>query len=113
VNDNVLIKNVEDFYIKNGFDYIFLITDNHSSLNNFKNHFQDKLTYNNFFRSSNFQAIHFQTNLNYEKIKLAEEVLIDSYCLSLTDYKFICNSNVSTFSLLCNYNENNFLYVDK
>ena len=50
---------------------------------------------------------------NIDKIKLAEDVLLDAYSLSLTDYKFICNSNVSTFSLLLNYNPTNYEYIDR
>jgi hypothetical protein len=113
LNDDILINMVEKFFINNNFDKIFLITDSQVTLNKFIDKFQDKLTYNECFRSSNDQAIHFQNRLDFDKIKLAEEVLTDSYCLSLTDYKLICNSNVSTFSLLINYDENNYKYIDK
>ena len=71
------------------------------------------MTFNEVFRSSDNNAIHFHKNLNFNRIKLAEEVMTDSYCLSLTNYKFICNSNVSTFSLLSNFSENNYEYIDK
>jgi hypothetical protein len=113
INDDILIEMVEKFYVDNGFDKIFLITDSQLTLNKFIDKFQDKITYNECFRSLGSQAIHFHNDYDFDKIKLAEQVLIDSYCLSLTDYKLICNSNVSTFSLLSNYDENNYKYIDK
>jgi hypothetical protein len=113
IDDDLLINMVEKFYIDNNFDYVFLITDNNFTLNKFIKKFGDKLKYNDVFRSNNQSAIHFHRDLNFDRIKLAEDVMIDSYCLSLTNYKFICNSNVSTFSLLSNFNDNNYEYIDK
>lgn len=113
IDDEVLINLVSDFFTKDNFDKIFLITDSQLTLNKFIDTFQDKVVYNECFRSSNNTAIHFHNNIGFDKIKLAEEVLTDSYCLSLTNYKLICNSNVSTFSLLLNYDENNHKYIDK
>jgi len=114
IDDHAYIKIVDEYFINNNFDYIFLITDSVTSLENFKQYFGDKLIYNtDIIRSKTNDAIHFmESNIN-DKIKLAEEVLLDAYSLSLTDYKFICNSNVSTFSLLLNYNPTNYTYIDK
>lgn len=113
IDDDLLIHQVDIFFTENNFDKIFLITDSQSTLDKFINKFEDKVVYNECFRSSNNTAIHFHNNTGFNKIKLAEEVLTDSYCLSLTNYKLICNSNVSTFSLLLNYNESNYKYIDK
>jgi len=113
ISNKEIIKSVENEFIKNTYNKIFLITDDENSLNDFKTHFQDKLVYNECFRSKSDRAIHFHENLDFNRIKLAEEVLIDSYSLSQTNFKMICNSNVSTFSLLINYDKNNYIYLDK
>jgi hypothetical protein len=113
LSNEEIIKKIEYEFIKNSYDKIFLITDDESSLNDFKNHFEDKLVYNECFRSNTDRAIHFYDNLPFNKIKLAEQVLIDSFCLAKTNFKMICNSNVSTFSLLANYDKNNYIYLDK
>ncbi len=113
LSNKEIIKIVENEFVKNSYDKIFLITDDESSLNDFKNFFQEKLTYNECFRSNSTTAIHFHQNLEFNRIKLAEQVLNDAFCLSKTNFKMICNSNVSTFSLLANYNKNNYTYLDK
>jgi len=112
--DDELIKKTENELKRNNYDKIFFISDDLDVLELFKNYFGDMVVYNDCIRSKGKTAIHYQKDLlKNNKIKLAEDVMKDSYCLGLTDYKLICNSNVSTFSLLSNYNKNKFEYIDK
>lgn len=111
VNDDVLIQKIKTEFV-NDYDKIFLITDDNNTLNKFKNNFKEKLVYNDCYRSSNNVAIHYTKTIN-NRIKLADEVMFDSYCLSLTNYKLICNSNVSTFSLIIDYDKQKYEYIDK
>ena len=49
---------------------------------------------------------------NPNKHKLAEEALLDSYILSMTEKKLISKSNLSFFSILCNLKMDNFEFID-
>lgn len=113
LDDLSFINKVEDFFVKNGFDSIFLVTDNDVTLNNFKNHFSNNLIYNQYVtRSPDNLPIHgSQKNYDFNRIKLAEDALLDSISLSYTDYKFICRSNLSFFSLIYNYSYENYEYI--
>jgi len=51
---------------------------------------------------------------NYvDRYKIAEEVVTDAILLSLTDFKLLTKSNVSTFSNICNLKQDTFTYMDK
>jgi hypothetical protein len=86
------------------------MTDDNNSLNFFKQELGDTLIYTNSTKGDSQIGLHFSKLPN--KSKLAEEVIIDSVLLSLTDFKLITKSNVSTFSLIYNLN-NDFKYMDK
>jgi hypothetical protein len=86
------------------------MTDDRNSLNFFKRELGDTLITTDFTKGETNVGLHFANLPN--KSKLAEEVIIDSVLLSLTDFKLVTRSNVSTFSLLFNLNEN-FRYMDK
>jgi hypothetical protein len=111
-SDNDLIKLTEEEFKRNTYDKIFLITDDNDTLNLFKNNFGDTLLYNDCQRSVGNIGVHF-SNVNFDRLILAEQMIIDSYSLSKTKYKLICNSNVSTLSMLLNYERDNYFYIDR
>lgn len=100
----------EEFKIKS-YDKIFLITDDLNSLNFFQRELGNMLLYTNSFRDNGNVGVHRRWDI--DRSNIAKEVVIDSYLLSLTDKKIITKSNVSTFSVLCNLSEDNFVYIDK
>jgi hypothetical protein len=103
-----------DEHLKNfNYDKIFLITDEVETINYFKEVYGSMLLTTNSFRSSNRTAIHTQFHTDMPpREKLGYDVLFDAIMLSLCDFKLVTRSNVSTFSLLCNLN-NDFEYIDK
>jgi hypothetical protein len=103
-----------DYHLdKFNYDKIFLITDEVDSVDYFKNIYKDMLITTNSFRSPNQTPIH---RYSYKEIpyreKLAYDVLRDAIMLSLCNFKLVSKSNVSTFSLLCNLNIDDFEYID-
>jgi len=110
INDKDFINEINNEFKNNSYDKIFLITDDLNSLEFFKKEYGDDLIYTNSTKINTKEGIHFSKIV--DKKIIAEEVIKDSFLLSLTDYKLITKSNVSTFSLLCNLKENNFRYVD-
>jgi hypothetical protein len=95
-------------YKNQHFDKIFLITDDNNSLEFFKRELGDDLIITDSHTSD--RALHYGQNFGLEVI--AQQVIRDSYYLSQCDYKLITRSNVSTFTLLCNLNENDFKFLD-
>lgn len=110
LSDEVILSNINDEFKHNSYDKIYLMTDDNNSLNFFKKELGDTLIHTESRRGDSNVGLHFSNLPN--KSKLAEEVIIDSILLSLTDFKLVSRSNVSTFSLLYNLNEN-FKYMDK
>jgi len=108
-NESVLL-NINEEFKNNSYDKVYLMTDDIHSLNFFKKELGETLIYTDCTRVGTQTGLHFSNLPN--KTKLAEEVLIDSFLLSLTDFKLITQSNVSTFSLLCDLKDN-FRYLDK
>jgi hypothetical protein len=109
LSDVFFLNEINEEFRKNSYDKVFVITDDINSLNFLKNELGDSLLYNDITRNNTKSGLHFLNLPN--KSKLPYEVILDSVLLSLTDYKLITRSNVSTFSLLYNLNEN-FKYLD-
>lgn len=110
LSDEIILSNINEKFKTENYDKIFLMTDDNNSLNFFKKELGDKLIYTDSTRNNSSIGVHF-SNFT-DKLKLAEEVIIDSVLLSFSDYKLITRSNVSTFSLIYNLDEN-FTYMDK
>jgi hypothetical protein len=113
IDDRHLIEIVKSEFKHGNFEEIFLITDSQKTLNIFKEEFDISLRYNDSVRSFDDRAVHYQSHNIIDKLKLAQDVLSDSYFLGLTEFKLICHSNVSTFSIMSNYIPGNFKYIDK
>jgi hypothetical protein len=111
MSDVVYLNEINREFRTNSYDKIFLITDQLSSFEFFKKEFGDSLITTNSTMSDSSCGVHYRGDVNPEKI--ANDVLTDAYLLSLTDYKLITRSNVSTFSLLCNLQKDNFRLIDK
>lgn len=108
--DDFFIKKVKNELKNNTYDKIFLITDEYNSLELFKKEFGDMLLYTDSVKSKTNEALHMSSF--EDRYKLACDVVTDAVLLSLTNYKLITRSNVSTFSLLCNLDKN-FKCLDK
>lgn len=109
LSDSFILSCINNELKHNSYDKVFLITDDNNSFNFFQKELGDMLLYTNSTRTSEKIGVH---NLHFnDKNKLAKDVITDSVLLSLTDFKLITRSNVSTFSLLYNLNEN-FKYID-
>jgi predicted amino acid racemase len=110
LSDETILSNINEEFKTNSYDKVFLMTDDNNSLNFFKQELGNTLIHTNSTRGDSQVGLHFSNLPN--KTKLAEEVITDSVLLSLTDFKLVTRSNVSTFSLIYNLNEN-FRYMDK
>jgi hypothetical protein len=110
ISDVIFLEKINELYKKNNFDKIFLITDDLNSFEFFKKELGNDMIYTDSFKTSSSSGIHLGGNPGKEQI--AEEVIKDAFILSQTDFKLITRSNVSTFSLLCDLKQDNFLYID-
>ena len=110
LNDEYYFKEINEEFKKNNYDKILLITDDENSYNNFLSEFGETLITTNSTKTKSLTGLH-KENLTDGDV-LSKDVLLDSYLLSKTDYKIITRSNVSTFSLLCNLQKDNFRYID-
>lgn len=110
MDDSVYMKIINEEFKKDKFDKVFLITDQKSSLDFFKNELGDSLIHTDSFLSEHGGAIHHHANPGPEII--ASQVLRDAILLSKTDYMLLTRSNVSLFSLMCNLQKDNFKYID-
>jgi hypothetical protein len=112
ISDIEVLNCVNEEFRKNSYDKIFLITDDLDSFNFFTSELGDNLiTTNSTKITSNNLGLH--TNFSSDGHTLSTDVIRDSYLLSKTKFKLITKSNVSTFTLLCNLEEDNFKYIDK
>jgi hypothetical protein len=107
------IENINNELKNNSYDKIFLITDEESTSNYFKNVYGDMLITTDSFKSPNNYPIHSSLSHSFSnKEKLAEDVIKDAILLSLCDFKIVTRSNVSSFSLMCDLQKDNFNYID-
>jgi hypothetical protein len=95
----------------NSYDNIFLITDDINSFEFFKSELGDSLIHTNSTKVSGNNGVH--TSSTIDRYKIAEEVITDAILLSFTDFKLLTKSNVSTFSNICNLEQDTFTYMDK
>lgn len=106
--DTFFLNEINTMYRNNSFDKIFLITDDKNSFDFFKRELGDDLITTDSYNSYN--SVHYGPNPGIELI--AEQVIRDAYYLSQSNFKLITRSNVSTFTLLCNLNDNDFKFLD-
>jgi len=102
---------INNEFKKNSYDNVFLITDDNNSLTFFKNELGDTLIHTNSTRVIGSSGVH--TSGVVDKYKIAEEVMTDAILLSLTDFKLLTKSNVSTFTNIYNLKKDTFEYMDK
>lgn len=102
---------INDEFKNKSYDNLFLITDDLNSFNFFKQEFGDMLIHTSATKVNGIEGVHTTDNVN--RYKIAEEVVTDAILLSLTDFKLLTKSNVSTFSNICNLKEDTFTYMDK
>ena len=103
---------INNEYKNNNYDNVFLITDDLNSFDFFKQQLGDTLIHTSSTKVRGVQGIHFSEN-EVDRYKIAEEVVTDAILLSLTDFKLLTKSNVSTFSNICNFKQDTFTYMDK
>lgn len=109
--DEYYMDKINEEFKTNSYDKIFLITDDLNSFNFFKRELGNMMITTNSFRDDGNVGVHRRWDI--DRSNIAKEVVLDSYLLSLTDKKIITKSNVSTFSVLCNLKQDNFVYIDK
>ena len=102
---------INNEFKNNNYDNVFLITDDLNSFKFFKSELGDSLIYTESTKVSGHGGVHTTNNVN--RYKIADEVLTDAILLSLTDFKLLTKSNVSTFSNICNLEKDTFTYMDK
>jgi hypothetical protein len=97
----VYINHIDE-QLKNGFDLIFVCTDEYHMLNLLKEVYGDKLIhYNSNTLSNNSSLPLFKQETNHQ-YQMGEDVIVESLILSKTNFLIKSNSNVSNFSLLYN-----------
>jgi len=108
--DDIFFEYIDTYLEKENFDKVFLITDDTNSLESFYNKYGNMLLFTDSYKNGDNRGVHSLSGLDKEKLSL--DVIRDAYLLSMTDFKIVTKSNVSTFSLLCNLKEDNFIYID-
>lgn len=89
------------------YDILFVTSDEQSRVDYIKNIFKEKVITYPTFRSLNDGPLHYANNYNYNKYFIGEEVLIEAYLLSKSDYLLCCTgSNVNFFIRCLNPNLN-------
>jgi hypothetical protein len=111
MSDITYLNEINREFKTNNYDKIFLITDQLSSFEFFKKELGNSLITTDSTMSDSSCGVHYRHDVSPEKI--AYDALRDSYLLSLTDYKLVTRSNLSTFALLCNLQKDNFRLIDK
>ena len=127
-SDNVDEKKKQKIALKNGVPYelffeeidkylndnkdasIFLCSDSEDVILQCKKKYEDKIiTYDS--TRTNVGEMHHDNSLQNMKYKLGEDILVEAYLLSKTDYLIHGSSNVTNF-VLCNNSklENHFVY---
>jgi hypothetical protein len=107
-SDEFFLNEINETYKNNHFDNIFLITDDERSLEFFKRELGESLITTDSYTS--YSPIHYGHNVDVEI--LSRQVMRDAFYLSQCDYKLVTRSNVSTFTLLCNLNQDDFKFLD-
>ena len=98
-------KNIFDYFqtIKDkaaAYDVIFCASDEDHRLQALKTVFGNKVVYYNSIRSESAEPLHYS---NTPKFKIGEDVIIEAYLMSKTDFLFCCgNSNVNYFARAIN-----------
>lgn len=83
------------------FDYLFVATDDSQIIDLLRNKYGNRLLTNKVQRSNNGIAVH--VNPEFEnRYQLAEEAIIDCYCLSLCKYAILVQSNISYSAVVFN-----------
>lgn len=108
VSEDEYLTYAEQAIEKNDFEYIFLATDQESTIEKFKEKFGNKLLYyKEVFRSNDGEAIHFSNNSrDLHKYNLGLEVLRDAYSLAACDGLIAGVSNVSIAARIIKRSEN-------
>jgi hypothetical protein len=102
---------INNEYKNNNYDNVFLITDDLTSFDFFKQQLGETLIHTSATKVNGNNGVH--TSNYVDRYKIAEEVVTDAILLSLTDFKLLTKSNVSTFSNICNLKQDTFTYMDK
>lgn len=110
MSDIDVLSLLNDEFKKNSYDKIFLITDDLKSFDFYKKELGDTLITTNSVKIDSQLGIH--TSYASDGHTMATDVIRDSYLLSKTKFKLITKSNVSSFSLLCNLDVDNWRYID-
>lgn len=97
------VKEIE-YHLKN-YDAIFITSDEQSRVEYIKNIFNDKVIEYPTFRSIDESPLHYQNLYSYNKYFIGEEVLIESYLLSKTDFLLCCTTSNVNYYVRC-LNEN-------
>jgi len=103
---------INNEYKNNNYDNVFLITDDLTSFDFFKQQLGDTLIHTPSTKVRGNIGIHLPES-EVDRYKIAGEVVTDAILLSLTDFKLLTKSNVSTFSNICNLKQDTFTYMDK
>jgi hypothetical protein len=111
LSDEYFFEKIDNEIKLNGYEKIFLITDDEISFKNFSNKYGHKLIYTDSTRTLSKSGLHFTFQEN--KDKLASDVIRDVILLSQTNKKLVTHSNVSYFSILFNFDPQNYEFIDK
>lgn len=91
------IRQIEKIFLSHKYQYIFLATDEISTIEVFRNIFGEKVIYYDAVRSKNGEAVHYELDCDrkYHKYYLGMEILKDVYTLGHCDGLIAGISNVS------------------
>jgi hypothetical protein len=96
---HMYVKEIED-KLQN-YDAIFVTSDEQSRVDYIKNKFKEKVITYPTFRSINEGPLHYQNNYLHNKYFIGEEVLIEAYLLSKTDFLLCCTGSNVNFFIRC------------
>lgn len=111
------LEHAKKAYYEEKFEKVFLATDDQNVIELFANEFGDNLRfYNDTFRSSNGEAIHYGpqvSNREHHKYFLGLEILRDFYTLGRCDGLIAGNSNVSMCArIIKESTQNQYSYIE-
>jgi hypothetical protein len=95
-----LYINEIDNHLKN-YDAIFVTSDEQARVDYIKNIFKDRVITYPTFRSLNEGPLHYQNNYSHNKYFIGEEVIIEAYLLSRTDFLLCCTGSNVNFFIRC------------
>lgn len=100
---DIYIDNAKESMYNNGYDTLFVATDEEGILEKIYSSFSDiNIIHNNTIKSSNGVSVFDKSMSSEDKIESGRQVLLDSHCLSECNIVFAKLSNVNYYSRILN-----------